>query len=219
MFDAGAEALGCPVIPGGVGNTEQQIEAIAHLKPAGYVGTPDFLKVILDTAQKSGKDVSSLKRGLVSGAALPPSLRQELSGRGVDVLQCYAIAETGVIAYETPAREGMVVNETSSSKSCVPGTGDPVPEGDVGEVVVTSFNRRLSDDPARDRRHVRDHGGALALRAHQYADQGLDGPRRSDHQSQRHVRAARADRRSRQAPSRAWPHPSRGRRATASRTP
>ena len=79
MFDAGAHALGCPVIPGGVGNTEQQIEAIAHLKPAGYIGTPDFLKILLDTAQKSGKDVSSIKRGLVSGAALPPSLRQELS--------------------------------------------------------------------------------------------------------------------------------------------
>lgn len=140
MFDAGAEALGCPIVPGGVGNTEQQIEAIAHIKPAGYVGTPDFLKVILDTAAKSGKDVSSLKRGLVSGAALPPSLRQELSGRGVDVLQCYATAETGVIAYETSAREGMVVNESVIVEIVRPGTGDPVPEGDVGEVVVTSFN-------------------------------------------------------------------------------
>ena len=140
MFDAAAEALGCPIIPGGVGNTEQQIEAIAHIKPAGYVGTPDFLKVILDSAQKSGKDVSSLKRGLVSGAALPPSLRQELSGRGVAVLQCYATAETGVIAYETPAREGMVVNESVLVEIVRPGTGDPVPEGDVGEVIVTSFN-------------------------------------------------------------------------------
>jgi phenylacetate-CoA ligase len=140
MFDAGAEALGCPVIPGGVGNTEQQIEAIAHLKPAGYVGTPDFLKVIVDSAQKSGKDVSSLKRGLVSGAALPPSLRQELAGRGVEVLQCYATAETGVIAYETAAREGMVVNESVLVEIVRPGTGDLVPEGDVGEVVVTSFN-------------------------------------------------------------------------------
>src|SRR5436190_15958456 len=140
MFDAGAEALGCPVIPGGVGNTEQQVEAIAQLRPAGYAGTPDFLKVILDTAQKAGKDVSSLKKGLVSGAALPPSLRQELSGRGVDVLQCYATAETGVIAYETPAREGMVVNESVIVEIVRPGTGDPVPGGDVGEVVVTSFN-------------------------------------------------------------------------------
>jgi len=140
MFDSAAEVLGCPIIPGGVGNTEQQIEAIAQIKPAGYVGTPDFLKVILDTAQKSGKDISSLKRWLVSGAALPPSLRQELSGRGVDVLQCYAIAEVGVVSYETPAREGMVVNETLIVEIVRPGTGDPVPEGDVGEVVVTSFS-------------------------------------------------------------------------------
>ncbi|HKY87582.1 MAG TPA: AMP-binding protein, partial [Pseudorhodoplanes sp.] len=124
MFDAAAELLGCPVIPAGVGNTEQQIEAIAQLKPAGYSGTPDFLKVLLDTAQKSGKDVSSLKRGLVSGAALPPSLRQELSGRGVDVLQCYAIAEVGVVSYETPAREGMLVNETLILEIVRPGTGD-----------------------------------------------------------------------------------------------
>ena len=83
-----------PSIPGGVGNTEQQLEAIAHLKPVGYIGTPDFLKILLDTAEKSGKDASSIKRGLVSGAALPASLREELRGRGVAVLQCYAIAET-----------------------------------------------------------------------------------------------------------------------------
>jgi phenylacetate-CoA ligase len=140
MFDTAAETLGCAIIPAGVGNTEQQIEAIAQLKPAGYVGTPDFLKVVLDTAQKSGKDVSSLKRGLVSGAALPPSLRQELSGRGVEALQCYAVAEAGVIAYETPAREGLMVNETLIVEIVRPGTGDPVPEGDVGEVVVTTFS-------------------------------------------------------------------------------
>ena len=104
MLEAGAHALGCAVIPGGVGNTESQIEAIAHLKPSAYMGTPDFLKVLLDTAEKSGKDVSSLKRGLVSGAALPPSLRDELGKRGVAVLQCYAVAETGVIAYESRSR-------------------------------------------------------------------------------------------------------------------
>ena len=140
MFEAAAEALGCATIPGGVGNTEQQVDAIAQLKPSAYVGTPDFLKILLDTAQKAGKDVSSLKRGLVSGAALPPSLRQELAGRGVEVLQCYAVAEAGVIAYETPAREGMVVNETLIVEIVRPGTGDPAPEGDVGEVVVTTFN-------------------------------------------------------------------------------
>ncbi len=140
MFEAAAEALGCPVIPGGVGNTEQQVEAIARLRPEGYTGTPDFLKILLDTADASGKDASSIKRGLVSGAALPTSLRLELSSRGVEVLQCYAIAETGVIAYETPAREGLVVNENLIVEIVRPGTGDPVPEGEVGEVVVTSFN-------------------------------------------------------------------------------
>ncbi len=128
------------MIPGGVGNTEQQLDAIAHYKPAGYVGTPDFLKILLDTAEKSGKDASSIKRALVSGAALPTSLREELGRRGVAVLQCYATAELGVIAYESEAREGMIVNESLIVEIVRPGTGDPVPEGEVGEVVVTSFN-------------------------------------------------------------------------------
>jgi phenylacetate-CoA ligase len=141
ILESGALALGCPVIPGGVGNTEQQLEAIAHYKPAGYVGTPDFLKILLDTAEKAGKDASSLKRGLVSGAALPASLRDELGRRNVAVLQCYATAELGVIAYESEAREGMIANETVVVEIVRPGTGDPVPDGDVGEVVVTSFNR------------------------------------------------------------------------------
>jgi phenylacetate-CoA ligase len=140
ILESGARALGCAVIPGGVGNTEQQLEAIAHYKPSGYVGTPDFLKILLDTAEKSGKDATSIKRGLVSGAALPPSLREELRGRGVAVLQCYATAELGVIAYESEAREGMIANETVLVEIVRPGTGDPVPDGEVGEVVVTSFN-------------------------------------------------------------------------------
>jgi phenylacetate-CoA ligase len=140
ILESGAHALGCAVIPGGVGNTEQQLDAIAHYKPAGYVGTPDFLKILLDTAEKSGKDASSIKRALVSGAALPASLREELGRRGVAVLQCYATAELGVIAYESEAREGMIVNESLIVEIVRPGTGDPVPEGEVGEVVVTSFN-------------------------------------------------------------------------------
>ena len=140
ILEAGAHALGCAVIPGGVGNTEQQVDAIAQLKPSGYTGTPDFLKIVLDAAAKAGKDVSSIKRGLVSGAALPSSLRSELASRGVAVLQCYATAELGVIAYETPALEGMVVNESVIVEIVRPGTGDPVSEGEVGEVVVTSFN-------------------------------------------------------------------------------
>ena len=141
IMESGAHALGCAVIPGGVGNTEQQLEAIAHYRPTGYVGTPDFLKILLDTAEKSGKHASSLKRGLVSGAALPASLRDELGRRGVAVLQCYATAELGVIAYESEAREGMIVNETVIVEIVRPGTGDPLPDGEVGEVVVTSFNR------------------------------------------------------------------------------
>jgi phenylacetate-CoA ligase len=140
IMESGARALGCAVIPAGTGNTEQQLEAIAHLKPSGYLGTPDFLKVLLDAAAKSGKDASSFKRGLVSGAALPGSLRDELSTRGVQVLQCYATADLGVIAYESDAREGLIVNETLLIEIVRPGTGDPVAEGDVGEVVVTSFN-------------------------------------------------------------------------------
>ena len=140
ILESGAQALGCAVIPGGVGNTEQQLEAIAHYKPSGYVGTPDFLKILLDTAEKTGKDATSIKRALVSGAALPASLREELRARGVAVLQCYATAELGVIAYESEAREGMIVNETVIVEIVRPGTGDPVAEGEVGEVVVTSFN-------------------------------------------------------------------------------
>ena len=140
ILEAGLHALGCAVIPGGVGNTEQQLEAIAHYQPSGYVGTPDFLKILLDTAEKTGKDAASIKRALVSGAALPASLRVELKAHGVAVLQCYATAELGVIAYESETREGMIVNESVIVEIVRPGTGDPVAEGDVGEVVVTSFN-------------------------------------------------------------------------------
>jgi phenylacetate-coenzyme A ligase PaaK-like adenylate-forming protein len=140
MVESGAHALGCAVMPGGVGNTEQQVEAIAHLKPSGYVGTPDFLKILLDAATSAGKDASSLKRALVSGAALPASLREELGRRGVAVLQCYATAELGVVAYESAAREGLIVNEHLIVEVVRPGSGDPVPDGEVGEVVVTSFN-------------------------------------------------------------------------------
>jgi len=140
ILEAGAHALGCAVIPGGVGNTEQQVDAIAHFRPSGYTGTPDFLKILLDAAAKAGKDASSIKRGLVSGAALPPSLRAELAGRGITVMQTYATAELGVIAYETPALEGMVVDEAVIVEIVRPGTGHPVGEGEVGEVVVTSFN-------------------------------------------------------------------------------
>jgi phenylacetate-CoA ligase len=140
ILEAGAHALGCAVIPGGVGNTEAQLEAIAQLKPTAYLGTPDFLKILLDAAEKTAKDASSFKRGLVSGAALPPSLRKELADRGVAVKQCDAIAEAGVISYESDALEGMIVNEDIILEIVRPGTGDPVADGEVGEVVVTTFN-------------------------------------------------------------------------------
>lgn len=140
MFESGALALGCAVIPAGTGNSDGQVEAIAHLKPRGYAGTPDFLKVLLDKAEELGRDVSSLQVGLVSGAALPESLRTALAGRGVAVLQAYGTADLGVIAYETEAREGMVVSEEMIVEIVRPGTGDPVGDGEVGEVVVTSLN-------------------------------------------------------------------------------
>jgi phenylacetate-CoA ligase len=140
ILEEGCFALGCAVIPGGVGNTEQQLEAIAHYRPQGYVGTPDFLKILLDTGEKTGKSAASFKRALVSGAALPPSLREELGRRGVSVAQCYAVAECGVISYESDAREGMVVSENLIVEIVRPGTGDPVPDGEVGEIVVTTFN-------------------------------------------------------------------------------
>ena len=140
IMESGAHALGCAVIPAGTGNTEQQVEAIAHLKPSGYLGTPDFLKILLDVAARAGRDASSLKRALVSGAALPASLRQELFTRGVEVRQCYATADLGVIAYESEACEGMIVNETLLVEIVRPGTRDLAAIGEVGEVVVTSFN-------------------------------------------------------------------------------
>jgi phenylacetate-CoA ligase len=140
ILESGAHALGCAVIAAGPGNSEQQLAAIAQFKPVGYVGTPDFLKILLDAADKAGSDASSIKRALVSGAALPASLRQELAGRGVAVLQCYATADVGVIAYESSAREGMILNENLILEIVWPGSGEPVPDGEVGEVVVTSFN-------------------------------------------------------------------------------
>lgn len=145
MLDHGARALGCQVFPAGTGNTEMQVEAASALRPSIYAGTPDFLKLILDRAQQTGTDLSSLRIGLVSGGALFPSLREEYFSRGVKVFQCYATAEGGVIAYESAdangrPNPGMIVNENLIVEIVRPGTGDPVPEGEVGEVVITSLN-------------------------------------------------------------------------------
>jgi phenylacetate-CoA ligase len=140
IFDASARALGCAVIPAGPGNTEAQFELIEAYRPIGYSGTPDFLKILLDTASTAGRDVSSIKRALVSGAAFPKSLQDEIKSRGVDAYQAFGTADLGLIAFETSAREGMVVNEDLIMEIVAPGTGDPVAEGDVGEIVVTSLD-------------------------------------------------------------------------------
>ncbi len=140
IMDSGARALGCTVFPAGTGNTAAQIEAIAALGPVCYAGTPDYLKILLDEAEEKNIDVSSIKRALVSGGALFASLRDEYAARGITVLQCYATAELGVIAYESSAIEGMIVNEEVIVEIVTPGTGKPVEPGDVGEVVVTRFN-------------------------------------------------------------------------------
>ncbi|GAB4358953.1 MAG: AMP-binding protein [Kiloniellaceae bacterium] len=140
ILDGAARALGCAVIAGGTGNSEQQVEAIAHFRPSGYTGTPDFLKVLLDKAVELGADVSSITRALVSGGALFPALRQAYAERGVSVLQCYVTADLGLIAYESEAREGMILDEEIIVEILRPGTGDPLPAGEVGEVVVTTLN-------------------------------------------------------------------------------
>src|SRR5712672_321233 len=140
IFDASARALGCAVIPAGPGNTEAQFELIEAYRPVGYSGTPDFLKILLDAAANAGRDVSSIKRALVSGAAFPKSLQEEVKARGVDAYQAFGTADLGIVAYETSAHQGMVVNEDLIMEIVRPGTGDPVAEGDVGEIVVTSLD-------------------------------------------------------------------------------
>ncbi|RZL86628.1 MAG: phenylacetate--CoA ligase family protein, partial [Variovorax sp.] len=141
IMESGAHALGCTVFPGGTGQTEQQLEAIAELRPDGYAGTPSFLKILVEKAAASRVALPSLTKALVSGEAFPPSLRDWLAERGVHGMQCYATADLGLIAYETSAHEGLVLDEGVLLEIVRPGTGDPVPEGEVGEVVVTTFNR------------------------------------------------------------------------------
>src|SRR5215207_3808538 len=125
ILDSGCRALGCPVIPAGPGQTEQQLEVIAAFRPVAYCGTPDFLKIVLDAATAGGRDAGSIRKALVSGAAFPKSLQQEFSGLGIEAYQAYATADFGVIAYETAAREGLVVNEDLIVEVVRPGTGDP----------------------------------------------------------------------------------------------
>jgi phenylacetate-CoA ligase len=140
MVDLGARALGCPVIAAGPGNTEHQLLAIEHLKPTVYTGTPDFLKILRDAWVAAGKSNFPIRKAVVSGAAFPPSLQAEVKSWGVDAYQTYAVGDLGLVAYETSAREGMIVCEDVLLEIVKPGTGDPVPDGEVGEVLVTSFD-------------------------------------------------------------------------------
>jgi phenylacetate-CoA ligase len=140
MMETGAHALGCTVFAGGTGQTEQQVGAMAELQPAGYIGTPSFLKIIIEKALDMGVALPSVRKALLSGEAFPPSLRDWLAERGVQGYQCYATADVGLIAYETVAREGLVLDEGVIVEIVRPGTGDPVAVGEVGEVVVTSLN-------------------------------------------------------------------------------
>ena len=140
MMETGGHALGCSVFPGGTGQTEQQVQAMTQLRPAGYVGTPSFLKLIIEKAQSMGIALPSLRKALVSGEAFPPSLRDWLQAQGITAYQAYATADLGLIAYETAAREGLVCDEGVLVEIVRPGTGEPVPEGEVGELVITTFN-------------------------------------------------------------------------------
>jgi phenylacetate-CoA ligase len=140
MMESGAHALGCSVFAGGTGQTEQQVQAMRDLRPAGYIGTPSFLKIIVEKADELGLSLPGVSKALLGGEAFPPSLRDWFQARGIEAYQCYATADLGLIAYETPAREGLVLDEGVIAEIVRPGSGDPVVPGEVGEVVVTSLN-------------------------------------------------------------------------------
>ncbi len=140
MMETGAHALGCTVFPGGTGQTEQQVQAMAELQPAGYIGTPSFLKIIVEKAADMGVALPGMRKAMFGGEAFPPSLRDWFTARGIAGYQCFATADLGLIAYETSAREGLVLDEGVIVEIVRPGTGDPVPVGEVGELVVTSLN-------------------------------------------------------------------------------
>jgi phenylacetate-CoA ligase len=143
MLEEGARAIGCPVFPAGPGNTEAQARAAAHLKPACYAGTPDFLKAILEAGETLGLDLSSLRIGHVTGGAYLPALRTFYADRGLTVLQSYGTADLGLIAYESEAREGLIADEGVVIEILRPGTAEPLPEGEVGEVAVTLLSDTL----------------------------------------------------------------------------
>jgi len=140
MMETGAHTIGCTVFPGGVGNTELQLQAMRELRPDAYIGTPSFLRIALEKADELGLALPSLTKASVGGEAFPPALRDLLRARGIEAYQSYGTADLGLIAYETAARSGLVIDEGVIVEIVRPGTGDPVPDGDVGEVVVTTLN-------------------------------------------------------------------------------
>ena len=140
ILEAGALAVGCTVFPAGTGQTEQQLQAMAELRPDAYTGTPSFLRILLEKAVETGADIRSLQRASVGGEACPPSLTGWFREQGVEVFQTYATADLGLVAYETASRQGLVLDEGVIVEIVRPGTGDPVPEGEVGELVVTTLN-------------------------------------------------------------------------------
>jgi phenylacetate-CoA ligase len=141
IIESAARALGCPVIPAGTSQTELQLAAIARVRPVAYAGTPSFLKTLLERGRADGVDMSCFNKALVGGEAFPKALAETLEREfGVHAYQCYGTADVGLIAYETPPREGLVIDEGVLVEMVRPGTGDPIPAGEVGEVVVTVFN-------------------------------------------------------------------------------
>lgn len=140
MFDLAARHLGCAVVPGGTGQTEMQIHCMEELNPSGYAGTPSFLKIILESAAANGNDISSMRRAVVGAEPFPPSLRQAIKDFGVEALQNYGTGDLGLIAYESPALEGLILDENIIVEIVRPGSGERVADGEVGEIVVTSLD-------------------------------------------------------------------------------
>ena len=219
MFDGAAGAVGCPVIPGGTGQTDSQIQAIGHFRPVGFAGTPDFLKIILDRADETGADVSSIRRGAVGGGALLPPLRKEYDDRGIAVLQSYGTADVGLIAYESEAREGMILDEDVIVEIVRPGTGTPVPDGEVGEVVVTLLDEdypllRFATGDLSAMLDGQSPCGRTAPRI-----KGMARPGRPEDQDPRHVRRPGPDRPGSPRPPGGRPHAPRGRARRTASTP
>ena len=205
MMESALRALGCAVVPGGVGNTELQLDAIAAIRPTGYVGTPSFLKILIEKAAELGKDISSIKHAFVGAEALPPSLRQMFIDKGMTCLQSYGTADLGTIAYESEAHRGHDRRRGRDRRDRAARHRRSGARGRCRRGRGHDLQPRLSADPLRHRRHVGGAGGRQPVRAHQHAHQGLDGPRRPAHQGARHVRRSRADRRDFQEASRPGP--------------